>query len=405
MKEDTDEASINKECELSIGLLLKNVPEAYIFFSPDLRVIGVTNSYLNKLQLTEDQLLGKNLEKVLDHLFYEDGKPLNKALSISLEKALANKHQEIVIFNDLEFPGSVASLFSESPAQWTAINTPVLNSFHEVLFLMHKMSGSDGSEEPIEGKLARKELEISIDKLRRSNEELEQFAYVASHDLQEPLRKIRAFGERLAVKFRDNLGEEGKDYIDRMQNAASRMQTLIDDLLAYSKLSRSNEEHIQVDLSEIVKDVLNDLEIPIEQKKASIKVDPLPLVMANQGQMRQLFQNIISNALKFNPPGNIPTIEVRSEILDVFQVKEVSKVLKKKQHCRITIKDYGIGFEEKFLERIFVIFQRLHGRSEYAGTGIGLAICKKIVENHNGHITAESKVNEGSAFIITLPIA
>lgn len=404
MPEDLKKQAIKIETELSISVLLKNLPEAYIFFSPDLHVLGVTNSYLQKLQLSDDLVLGKSIEDVLGHLFYDDHQSLSAGLSLSLQKALAHKHEESVVFNELEFPGSVASLFSSPISQWTAINTPVLNAFHEVSFLMHKMTASNVAEESIDGRPTLRELEIKIEKLSRSNEELEQFAYVASHDLQEPLRKIRAFGERLAVKFRESLGEDGKDYIDRMQNAAARMQILIDDLLAYSKLSRSKEENVEVDLADIVKDVLNDLEIPIEQSKANVEVQPLPVVMAIRGQMRQLFQNIISNALKFNLPGNIPSIQLRTEIIDGAQVKVLNNVHKKKQYCRITIKDNGIGFEEKFLERIFVIFQRLHGRSEYAGTGIGLAICKKIVENHNGHITAESKLNEGSSFIITLPL-
>jgi signal transduction histidine kinase len=255
-----------------------------------------------------------------------------------------------------------------------------------------------------EARQNQKELELRIEKLSRSNEELEQFAYVASHDLTEPLRKIRAFGERLASRFINELGPDGKDYIDRMQNAASRMQTLIDDLLAYSKLSRSQEENTLLSLTDIVNEVLSDLEITIEQKKAMIQVEELPEVMAIKGQMRQLFQNLISNALKFNAPGKCPVIHISSEIVSWRDVKNASKMNKQSKYSRITVQDSGIGFEEKFIDRIFVIFQRLHGRSEYAGTGIGLAVCKKIVENHNGSITASSKINEGAAFTITLPL-
>lgn len=241
----------------------------------------------------------------------------------------------------------------------------------------------------------QEELEMRIEELNRSNQELEQFAYVASHDLQEPLRKVRAFGDRLVSKYKDELGEEGRGYIGRMENAATRMQVLIDDLLNFSRLSRSNEPFINVKLEEVVRSVISDLEISIEQKNADVTVRDLPVIEAIPSQMRQLFQNLVSNAIKFSSKEKQPMVVVSGEKFIDEEGEEM---------CRIRVADNGIGFDEKYADRIFNIFQRLHGRNEYEGTGIGLAVCKKIAENHGGSITAESEPGEGSMFIITLPV-
>lgn len=266
-------------------------------------------------------------------------------------------------------------------------------------------AGMSVLQEITEIKQYQKELEMRIEALDRSNKELEQFAYVASHDLQEPLRKIKAFGDRLSGKYKLQLGEDGQNYIERMQLAAGRMQGLIDDLLAFSRLARRLEPFAKTDLSVVVDEVLADLEISIEQKNAKIIVEHLPLIEAMHGQMRHLFQNLISNALKFSKENVDPLITIKSEIIKGKEIKELSKSYKDHKYLKIVVEDNGIGFEEKYLDRIFIIFQRLHGRSEYEGTGIGLAICKKIVENHNGVIIAKSKINEGSSFIIILPFA
>jgi PAS domain S-box-containing protein len=228
--------------------------------------------------------------------------------------------------------------------------------------------------------------------LRRSNEELEKFAYVASHDLQEPLRKIQAFGDRLKTKQRHALGEEGQDHLDRILKAAGRMRTLINDLLAFSRVTTRGQPFARVDLNDVVAGVLSDLELRVGQTGAEIEVGQLPAVDADPTQMRQLFQNLIGNALKFHKPGEPPRVAVRGEVVpgDPTQV-------------RLTVSDNGIGFDEKYLDRIFQVFQRLHGRDEYEGTGVGLAICRKIVERHRGEITARSRPGEGSAFVVTLP--
>ena len=244
-------------------------------------------------------------------------------------------------------------------------------------------------------RLAEQALQTQARELARSNAELEQFAYVASHDLQEPLRKIQAFGDRLKIKCGPALDEDGRDYLTRMQNAANRMQTLIHDLLALSRVASRPHPFTAVNLSEVAWEVVSDLESRIEQVEGRVEIGPLPAVLADRLQISQLLQNLIGNALKFHKPGRKPVVEVRAESVTVGPFEDPG--------CRLTVEDNGIGFDEKYRERSFQVFQRLHGRNEYDGSGIGLAICRKIAERHGGSITAESVPGTGSKFIVTLP--
>lgn len=233
--------------------------------------------------------------------------------------------------------------------------------------------------------------------LARSNAELEQFAFVASHDLQEPLRKIRAFGDRLKMKCESALVGDGTDYLDRMQNAAARMQTLINDLLTFSRVISRTEAFAPVDLNTVTKEVLSDLEVRVEKTGATVEVGDMPVIQGDAMQMRQLMQNLIGNALKFHALGAKPVVQIRSRTLDTASGVE--------PRCEITIQDNGIGFDEQYLEKIFAVFQRLHGRQEYEGTGVGLAVCRRITDRHKGSITAHSKPGDGATFVVTLPLA
>ena len=235
--------------------------------------------------------------------------------------------------------------------------------------------------------------------LEKSNKELQEFAYIASHDLQEPLRKVQAFGDRLEQKYGDILAGQGKEYLDRMQNAAGRMQTLIQSLLEYSRVTSNAQQHESVDLNTIVKEVLSDLEIRMEQVKGTVEVGELPAIHGDPVQMRQLFQNLIGNALKFHLEGVAPIIKISGR--EIQRKKDDSSTMR---YHEISVADNGIGFDQKFVDRIFGIFQRLHGRTEYEGTGIGLSVCRKIVERHGGTITARSAPGEGATFIFELPI-
>jgi two-component system sensor kinase FixL len=239
-------------------------------------------------------------------------------------------------------------------------------------------------------------------KLERSNEELARFAYIASHDLQEPLRKVQAFAGRLKTKYGDLLTGEGQDYLERMVGAASRMQVLITDLLQLSRVTTKGAAFTHTDLGQILREVVSDLEIQIENVGGAVTAGYLPTIEADATQMRQLFQNIIGNALKFNRRDVPPRVDIKYQVEQDQNGNQGSD--SSGQVCRILIKDNGIGFDAKHAERIFSPFQRLHGRGEYEGTGIGLAVCKRIIERHGGLISAQSVPGVGSTFIVTLPV-
>ena len=249
----------------------------------------------------------------------------------------------------------------------------------------------------------KEDLQKYADKLEQSNSALQDFAYVSSHDLQEPLRKIEAFSDRLLAKCSDQLSDDGKLYIDRMQNASQRMRLLITDLLSYSRITTNAKPFTPIDLTKIAAEVVSDLQIRLEETEGTVNIEPLPTIYADRTQMRQLLQNLIANALKFHRPGTPPIVTVKAR---VFTEEEESAgvATQARETCELTISDNGIGFDEKYLDRIFNIFQRLHGKSEYEGTGIGLATCRKIVERHVGSVTASSIAGEGATFTVTLPV-
>jgi signal transduction histidine kinase len=249
------------------------------------------------------------------------------------------------------------------------------------------------------------ELETTTDKmveytrkLERSNRELVDFAYVASHDLQEPLRKIEAFGDRLVKKYISVLPEEGQMFVNRMQSAASRMRQLINDLLSYSRVTTAAAPMQKVALNDVLSGVISDLQIRIEETGATVDVGDLPKIEADPMQMRQLFQNLIGNAIKFRKKDVDPIVKITANFTDQHDLPVPGRAVV------ISIADNGIGFEQQFKEQIFVIFQRLHSRTEYEGTGIGLATCRKIVERHQGIIDAIGQPGEGSTFVITFPL-
>jgi signal transduction histidine kinase len=234
------------------------------------------------------------------------------------------------------------------------------------------------------------ELEALTKELERSNRELNDFAFIASHDLQEPLRKIRAFGDRIVSDHAGALDEEGHDFLERMQSAAERMSRLIEDLLAFSRVHRHAQPFTSVALGEVLRDVALDLEQRVNETKGRLVVpDDLPTIDADPTQMRQLFQNLLGNALKFHPDDRGNTVEVRAR--------------RDGDLWRFEIADDGIGFDPKYRDKIFGPFQRLHGRRTYDGTGIGLAICRRIVERHGGSLDVHSAVGEGTTFVLTLP--
>lgn len=237
--------------------------------------------------------------------------------------------------------------------------------------------------------VARNELSIANERLLESNRDLEDFAYIASHDLQEPLRKIVAFGGRLRTRIEPQSDEKSLDYLTRMETASVRMQTLINDLLSLSRVTTGGQELVMVDLANVVHSVLENLEIAIEDADATVRCGSLPTIMGDSVQLAQLFQNLIGNALKFRSSERPLEIWVEAVMIG--------------GRWLISVRDNGIGFAPEYAEKIFTVFQRLHGRSQYAGTGVGLAICRKIVERHGGAIRAQGHPGAGSDFLIDIP--
>lgn len=292
------------------------------------------------------------------------------------------------------------------------------NASKDAEFARSLQEANDNLEEKVRERTEA--LEHFSNELKRSNRELQDFAFVASHDLQEPLRKIRAFGDRLSVSYSKELGEKGIDYIRRMYNASERMSTLINDLLSFSRITTKARPFVDVNLNHVLKEVLEDLEIAIEESKARISHDQLPVIHADFLQIKQLFQNLIGNAIKFRAEGRTPQISITAFFdaesaspPDYSQPDELEEdapegATQVEQHApefvEITFADNGVGFDEQYAERIFMPFQRLHGKEQYQGTGIGLSICRRIVERHGGSISASSQEGQGSRFTVRLPL-
>lgn len=252
-------------------------------------------------------------------------------------------------------------------------------------------------------KAYQEQLENQIKQLNESNKELEQFAYVASHDLQEPLRKITSFSELLHDQYGNELEGDGKLYLDRIAFAATRMRKLITDLLEYSRAGRYVTEEESVDLNEIVQNIISDLEIQIGEKEAKLTIENLPTIQGHPGDWRMVFQNLISNALKFNDEDSKPIITITCQEAPQAVITKYFSKPALKGYFLLSVMDNGIGFNQEYAEKIFVIFQRLHGKDAYGGTGIGLAVCKKIIERYRGTIYAVSKLEKGTVFTILLP--
>jgi signal transduction histidine kinase len=313
----------------------------------------------------------------------------------------ARARAQDVEFTNQELSQEVAMrqrLTEELEEARTALELRVQERTAELARANEELRGENAERKRAEAALARQAQELS-----RSNSELEQFAYVASHDLQEPLRKILAFGDRLKIKHSQSLNEQGRDYVERMHAAATRMQALITDLLTLSRVTTRTQPFAPVDLADIMRTVASDMEVRIQQLNGQVHIDQLPTIEADPMQMSQLFQNLIGNALKFHREAEPPIVRIWGRMVQPDDETQQKNGFNQ-QFCQIKVEDNGIGFEEKYLDRIFEPFQRLHERGRYEGTGMGLAICRKIVERHGGAITARSTPGQGTAFLVTLPV-
>jgi PAS domain S-box-containing protein len=365
--------------------IVETVREPLVILDSDLRVMGASRSFYQTFNVTPEETEGRLIYELGDRQWDIP------ALRTLLEEILPERSQ----FNGFEvvhdFPRVGRRVILLNARQ---IVTEESNSTMILLAI----------EDITERKLVEETLKIYAAKLERSNRELQDFAQVASHDLQEPLRKILAFGDRLKKRAGDSLDEQSQDYLQRMFNAANRMQTLITDLMAFARIETKAQPFAPVNLGVIAGEVSADLETSIEQTGGRVEIEELPTIDADPMQMRQLLQNLIGNSLKYHREGVPPIVRVYSQKPDEPNRESVGESVPAPQLCQISVEDNGIGFEEKYLDRIFTVFQRLHSKGEYEGTGVGLAICRKIVERHGGTITARSSPGQGATFIVTLPV-
>ena len=342
-------------------------------------VVGANNAFLKERDMPEKEVLGQTCYALTHHRDSpceppNDPCPLQETLQTGSYAVAEHKH----------FAKNGEIVYAE------VATSPIKGEDGKIKQVVHV------ARDVTERKLAEDNLKAFAEKLEKSNRELEDFAYIASHDLQEPLRKVQAFGDRLKVKYAENLEDQGRDYLERMQSAAGRMQTLINDLLTFSRVMTKAQPFASVDLGKTAREVVSDLEVRLEQTGGRVDIGELPTIAADPLQMRQLLQNLIGNALKFHKDDEPPVVTVSSQLgSDQSPVNGV---------CHISVADDGIGFDEKYSDRIFGAFQRLHGRTQYEGTGIGLAVCRKIAERHGGSIAANSTPGQGATFIVTLPV-
>jgi PAS domain S-box-containing protein len=375
--------SSRKKSEAKFKGLLESAPDAMVIVDKKGR-IQLVNAQTEKLfEYNRDEIIGQKVEILIPERFKSVHSPHRKnffqeprtrAMGAGLELYGRKK-------NGSEFPVEI----SLSPIE-TEEGLLVSAAIRDIT----------------DQKKAAGELKQYAERLEASNKELEQFAYVASHDLQEPLRKIQIFAGRIIDSENDNLSDKSKTYFSFLQNAAGRMQTLIEDLLAFSRLQASENTFERKDINTIVEEEISTFREVICEKNATIEIGELCEVNIITFQFRQLIHNLVSNALKFSKPGEPPMIEISSKMVN-GQDSGQSELIPETEYCRITVKDNGIGFDEKYSKKLFDLFQRLHPTDQYPGTGIGLAIVKKVIENHKGYIFVKSELNKGTTFDIYIP--
>lgn len=331
--------------------------------------------------------------------------PLNKVIGQSFENYIApdNKNQYHGLFKEgwvHDCKGEVFILAKSKfiPVQ-LSLTTLALQDGVSLSIILTDLTNQKLTQQQL--KSNNKQLETINKALEESNHDLQQFASVASHDLQEPLRKIQIFTSLLMNKQPD-LPPESINYLEKIIDSTNRMKKLIIDILNYSRVSANETQIKKIDVNEIIKELKEDFELIIEEKKAEIVCENLPYVLGNKGQLRQVFQNVLSNSLKFTIDGKAPFIKISSK--RVKQKDFDSEEENDGPYCLLTIEDNGIGFDDSFVSNVFALFERLNSKDKYEGTGIGMAIAKKIIEKHNGLITAQSKEGTGANFLIILPV-
>lgn len=397
------------QAEIAHRQRLETEAERFFNLSLDKLCVAGFDGFFKRLNPAWENSLGYTREELMARPFLDFVHPddLAKSLTHSENRQDAASHNTAIpqmAGHDTEFFEN-RYLCKDGSYKWLAWRAKVVPE-EQLIYAT--------ARDVTEQKRAGQALEMTMNQLERSNQELQSFASIASHDLQEPLRAIQTFGDRLQTKYGAMISEEGRDYLDRMQKAASRMRSLIQDLLTYSRVTTKARPFMPVDLGATIQAITSDLAIRLEDTKGRVEVGEVPTIEADAMQMRQLFQNLIDNGLKFHRDEEAPIVRIYTQKpaqevaegetgeLSEEALQEVSGTGEPLVH--IVVDDNGIGFDEKFVDRIFSPFERLHNQRKYSGTGIGLAICRKIVERHGGSITVKSVPGEGSRFLIALPI-
>jgi PAS domain S-box-containing protein len=336
-----------------------------------MRYLEILGGYTEYVDLTHEQLL--------QHIHPEDLPVRNRAF------------EDAIVTGHLHFETRV--IWKDKSIHWMEAKGKVFydkeHHAESLIGTVRDITNVKNHEQELD-----KQVKERTEQLQRSNEDLQQFAHVASHDLKEPLRKIKIFTNRIKEEHADSLSAPVTKFLEKIMSASSRMQMMVDGVLSYSSLNATEQPIQKIDLNRTFKHLKSDLEIVIEQKKASILSDELPVIEGAEILINQLFYNLLHNALKFSKESEAPVIEIRSRVVNKGG----------KDFVKISVKDNGIGFDINDTSKIFETFVRLNSKDEFEGTGLGLSLCKKIVERHHGRIEAESRVNEGATFIITLPI-
>ncbi|MBF0538960.1 MAG: PAS domain S-box protein [Nitrospirae bacterium] len=412
-----------KKSEEKYRNIINTTPEGFFEIDINMRITEVNDSLCHMLNMTQSELIGQQLSDaqttpILAVTTEEDDDLLNNLVSVL---RTGNSVASNVTFNK-----NRSVLLQDTPGSLQLLGRHDGRKFHSRI----NISAIKDTDGVITGAFAlladiselvemKNSLSLYTRELKRSNEELQEFASVASHDLQEPLRKIVTFGDRLGDKYASNIPDEGRDYLSRMQGAAQRMQTLIDGLLNYARVSTRAKPFSATNLNDILKDVLSDLEARLIKSAGRVETDVLPTIDADKLQMHQLFMNLVGNGLKFHKADVPPVVSIKVIVAHPgaswsgkepgasWSAKEPGASWSGKEDgfCEITVSDNGIGFDERHLDKLFKPFQRLVSREKYEGTGMGLAICEKIVKRHGGDIEAHSVPNIGSTFKIRLPVS
>jgi len=382
--------------------ILTTINEPLIILTKELKVRSANRAFYDKFQVKEDDTVGK--------LLFELG---NKQWNIPVLKKMLEKilPQNINIV-DFEVMANFPAL-GERIMLLNAIQIIRDHNEQQSILIAIEDITQKWKKHKEERELAAELEKMVFDRtfslheanvqLQLSNENLAQFAYIASHDLQEPLRKIRTFSSMLQDKHYSDLSTPVKGLVEKINASSERMSTLVKDLLNFSKVLQSKSLFEQTDLDNVLNNVISDLDLLIDEKKVLINREPLPAIEAIPIQMNQLFYNLISNAIKFSKNGIAPVITITSRMLSIEEMAKLVNISPKYSYFQIEIKDNGIGFDQRLEKQLFLAFRRLHSQEKYTGTGIGLALCKKIVNNHHGEISAKSKGNEGSVFRVILP--